>query len=277
MPENATNKEMSWTSSNPAVAQVRGGTYTISFFGTPSETRPGGKIIPTGHGTSIITVTAVSNATARSVVAVLPERCGTDTPGWGVSLGTVGFASNKIWEIGNQVWSDAVTASACNKTSFHGGYRGSFSRTDYYFMDCRSNPNFPGDLFSWCAVIGFGNQLCPEPWRVPTRQDFINLDIALGGNGQGCSNNSAHFTKYINIWGASYGGEAWRDRGGSLHGQGRSAYYWSKTEQSDNSWDGGHGRRAHCLTLFSSGMVFTQGLGTGKDYGHALRCVRNVE
>jgi len=56
-----------------------------------------------------------------------------------------------------------------------------------FLIDCRSNPGQKGDLFSWRAVSELKDVLCPYPWRVPTVQDFIDLDIALGGTGESLS------------------------------------------------------------------------------------------
>jgi uncharacterized protein (TIGR02145 family) len=115
------------------------------------------------------------------------KLCSFQTPKWGDSLGTVGFATSETWKIGNQEWSDAVTATACNKTTFDGGEKTNFN------ADCRSNPNQKGDLFSWCAVYRFQDQLCPAPWRVPTKKDIIELDIALGGTGKRQEDNVGKF------------------------------------------------------------------------------------
>jgi hypothetical protein len=118
------------------------------------------------------------------IMVVHRTGCNDDVPGWGESLGTVSFVSERIAIISNgtltQIWSDDVTATNCQKEMFNGG--GLHSN---FNADCRSNPNrdrhnkLIGDLFSWCAVHRFQNYLCPYPWRVPTKQDFVNLDIIL--------------------------------------------------------------------------------------------------
>ncbi|MDR0436805.1 MAG: fibrobacter succinogenes major paralogous domain-containing protein [Bacteroidales bacterium] len=155
------------------------------------------------------------------------RNCSDDTPGWGESLGTVSFASDQTWTIGSQTWSDAVQATNCNKTFFYGGLYENFA------SDCRSNPDYPGDLFSWCAVARFKNSLCPAPWRVPTRRDFIDLDKALGGSGKN-RRNSCLRDKYLNDWGGIYGGlyvsSGILDNFGGMQGQGWAASYWSQSE-----------------------------------------------
>ncbi|MCL2683143.1 MAG: fibrobacter succinogenes major paralogous domain-containing protein [Bacteroidales bacterium] len=161
-----------------------------------------------------------------SAQSLFVDGCNGDTPGWGESLGTVSFVSNKTWTItlpnGSQTWSDAVQASNCSKkTTFNGG------DSLYYHVDCRSNPRQKGDLFSWLAVSRFKDSLCPAPWRVPTKDDFILLDLALGGIGS-FSPETSHRSKYLNRWGGTYGGFC--DSIGALHGQKSFACYWSQSE-----------------------------------------------
>ncbi len=182
------------------------------------------------------------------------------------NLGTVSFASATTRTIIGkgitQVWSDAVTATGCQKTAFNGGTSGA------YKLDCRSNPSYPGDLFSWCLVMKYVSTLCPAPWRVPTRQDFIDLDKAFGGTGE--NRNASSYvsfinTNYIGKWGAAYGGFAYA---GALHNQGFNSRYWPQTEHTvDNGY---------YLYLTPSGDIYPQNNGHiyYKASGFALRCVR---
>ncbi len=208
--------------------------------------------------------TAVSNVSgAHTVVA-------TDCVDGTFNLGTVSVASSTTRTITGtvdgksitQVWSDAVTATGCQKTAFNGGSSGN------YRMDCRSNPYHPGDMFSWCAVVKYAATLCPAPWRVPTLQDFTNLDIAMGGTGADRAAASSEFQKYVgtgsNQWGGTYVDLA---RAGSLNNRSYCAYYWAQTEYSATN--------GYCLHLNSnSGYIYPQNNGHGKDCGFALRCVR---
>jgi len=188
----------------------------------------------------------------------LPAGCNNNTPGWGNSLGTVRFATDSIWVVGNQVWSDAVTATACasRTTQFRGGSNGNYN------ADCRSNPGYKGDLFSWCAVARFQDQLCPAPWRVPTQQDFFNLDIALGGNAQDRSESESTVRdRFINRWGGAFNGGCWETGiiGGSV-GIDEAGYYWSIT--------------SHYFYIFLRRVNPATELGA-KGWGLSLRCVRN--
>ena len=200
-------------------------------------------------------------------------RCNLDTPGWGENLGIVSFATDRIWTIsGNgvtQIWSDVVTATHCQKTTFD---RGIFNHRNpkklNFNADCRSNQNFPGNLFSWCAVARFKETLCPHPWRVPTEGDFVALDKAMGGTGENGQNNSNLRNRYLNDWGGVYGGYCCSSDGSFLH-QGSFAYYWSQSEA-----NAGFG---FVLTfqLQSSGLIYPQLDNTNyKHIGFSLRCVR---
>jgi uncharacterized protein (TIGR02145 family) len=221
----------------------------------------------------------------RDTVPPPPEGCNNNTPGWGTSLGTVSFATTQQWTVGNQVWSDAVTATACTSrtTQYRGGSTGNFN------ADCRSTPGYKGDLFSFCAVARFANTLCPAPWQAPTRQDFFDLDIALGGCGDGCTPahggtcsspngsagnsdigcfyyNNAVRNNYINTWGGSYSGYC--DGIGALFVQGLNTFYWSQSGVTTNSDFG-------FLNQYNSNGEIRPQRRAEKYHGFSLRCVRD--
>ena len=184
--------------------------------------------------------------------------CNSNISGWGSSLGTVSFASDRTWRVGSRTWSDAVQASNCNKTTYSGGTRNSYN------SDCRSNPDRKGDLFSCCAIVRFGSTLCPAPWRVPSTRDFANLERALGGSGRGYQSNTPLVSGgYLNTWGGAYGGGC--NSEGPLNDQGSRAYYWTQSELSSE--------RGHILLFDTRGHTVPQGW-SDKGNGLALRCVR---
>jgi len=218
---------------------------------------------------------------AQQTDTIATTGCNQNAPGWGSSLGRITFhgqGHNAVIQGNgiNQTWSGAVTATACQKTTFAGGLVNNFN------ADCRSNPDHPGDLFSWCAVVRFANQLCPAPWRVPTLSDFRNLDIALGGIGENANDSDfrvAHrLESYINVWGGSYVTHSGAD--GMLspnpQGQRQTGSYWSQTERSAVN--------GICLFLtnnsaesFASGrrLLIVPSGNSLKNIGRALRCVRD--
>ena len=252
LPQNATNQNVNWLSSNDSIATVIGGSVTALALGSVTIT------VTTQDGNKTDTCRIVASNAKN-------QNCNMFTPGWGTSLGTISFATTEIWiipaahGISQQVWSDAVQAVNCgNRTTFVGG------TTDNFNADCRSNPDQKGDLFSWCAVIRFQDLLCPGDWRVPTMQDFINLDIAMGGSG----NNGLGSLEIINLtyvaqWGGVFGGTCLPD--GSLSNQGFWGSYWSQTES---------GVSARFLALDANGGRGPQ-RSSARNHGYTLRCVRN--
>jgi len=184
---------------------------------------------------------------------------------WNTSLGKARFATDKTWEISRngitQVWSDAVEIIGA-KGNYNGG-----NSTDGYRIDFRSNKSaYKGSLFSWRAVAEVEN-ICPPPWRVPTLQDFINLDKLMGGTGEN-RNNSELVTliipRYLGDWGGAFGGYC--GSGGALGIQGHGANYWSQSQS-----PAGNG---FCLCFSTGGNVYPQ-IWDFKGNGFSLRCVRD--
>ena len=198
-------------------------------------------------------------------------------------LGNVSFVTDSTWTISGttitgrnitQIWSDAVQTDSCsNKTSFD--TRGWINDTTWtYSVDCRSNPNYKGDLFSWCAVSKFKDVLCPAPWRVPTSQDIIELEMLLTGQEErrvfGTSRRIRDST-ILNLWSRAYGGNAIGSFGlGGLMSE--PILYWSQS-----SWD----ERTAYYLMFNYSSVwssYTVGLGPReKGYGFSLRCIRTPQ
>jgi len=251
LPTNATNQVVTWSSNNTNVATVVNGVVRAISVGTAIIT------VTTQDGNK----TATCNITVTERPPLVIPTCNTLQPGWGSNLGIVSFASSTQHTIsGNgitQIWSDAVQSTNCNKTSF------ADALPNNYHADCRSNPGQKGDFFSWCAVVRYQHTLCPAPWRVPTQQDFMDLDIALGGDGYG-SNDPILRNKYLSDWGGTYGGMCissdWLD------GQGSAAYYWSQSvdDINDMTW----------TLYFNSNGDSTPQYPISKTFGVTLRCVR---
>jgi uncharacterized protein (TIGR02145 family) len=165
-------------------------------------------------------------------------------------------ASKKKWFIqGNgitQIWSDAIEVPACNKLTFEGTS-----------ADCRNNPGYRGYLYSWLYVSNNAAMLCPAPWKVPAREDFIALDQALR-NADGSGSDAEHAAKYISVWGGIYGGFVGTtiDR---VYEIGSYADYWSSTVQED-------GTNVYRLSVRKTGYVNPQDI-RDKRYGLQVRCV----
>jgi uncharacterized protein (TIGR02145 family) len=212
------------------------------------------------------------------------------------------FTSDSIWTVTNgntvQFWSDAVTADSCEKrTTFIGAglwdpitksWKDTTTSVWAFNADCRSNPNQKGDLFSWRAVEEYKNKICPDGWRVPSSEDFRNLDMILGGTGgsrwgldsayimenyvffNGAIRNPAGDTLRLiprSAWGGNFSGRSGttgilRDQF-STSNRTPHAYYWSLDDLSDE--------RAVALLVGKDG-VNPQSSGE-KSNGFAVRCV----
>ena len=199
--------------------------------------------------------------------------CNNLAPGWGSGPLGASFVSTQEWTIAgtggrpSQIWSDAVGAAACatRTTQFNGG------GTNDWNADCRNtagNAAFDGHLFSWCAVMRFANELCPAPWRVPTREDFVNLDMNLGGTGNTRSGGATELE--VDAWYAGpatiWGGARWT--GNATNVMAGGSVYWSSTENSTLVNEA-------FPFQFNNNMILPQG-GSTKGTGMALRCVRDT-
>jgi len=262
IPNDATNKVINWTSNDTTVVM-------LDNLILPLAIRAIGKNV--GEAKITVTTQDGSHTATCDVVVTMPAipkyYCNGNLPGWGGSLGVVNFASNHEWKIINdtitQIWSDAITATRCQKTSFNGGDWSNLN------ADCRSNPDYPGDFFSWCAIMRFAEQLCPAPWRIPTVDDFINLDIALGGTGRSRTDDTIILAKYINLWGGFLGGYC--NSVGDVEAQSLAARYWSQTSRDNSVF--------HLIFTSSdftpSARIIPNLLLMFKMNGQSLRCVRD--
>ena len=236
LPENATYK-------NDVVWEVRD--ELNDYFSSPVVVRVSddGLVTAVGDGTATVVVRTVENNFEATCTVTVTTN-----------LGTVSFATSETWTVGSQTWSDAVQTSYC----------GGITTSEYnVHVPCRSNPGYKGDLFMPYAVYKYQNIICPEGWRVPTAQDFTDLDIALGGSGSGQQNSAALRDKYLDTWGGAYGGYC-SESYGELNNQGLEAHYWSQTEDI-------YGYGYYSLLFRSDGVVYPNIAGIS---GYSLRCVR---
>lgn len=206
-----------------------------------------------------VTALAEGSATIKASIGQVEATC-TVHVSW---LGKVAFRTEKTWTIGEQVWSDAVMAARCKKEEFDGGTYGD----PVYKVDCRQNEGY-GDWFSWAAVDTYKTILCPEGWRVPTKEDFYNLDIALGGDGENHMMDSTP-EPYIDEWEGQYGGYCWWYQDAlQLTEVGTYAAYWSQTPASEG--------QSYALNFGGHYGFRTPQAQCDKYNGFALRCVKDV-
>jgi len=283
-PANATNRAIAWSSNDSTIVTV-------------SDNNGVGFLTAISSGTATITVTTEDgDFTATSeieVYEILPNFCNTRTPGWGATLGTIswGTIGNTDIESGtttiigtddrpSQVWSGAVFASACaNKTTFNGGtIDWNYFVNNSFNADCRrAHTELTGHFFSWCAVVRFADQLCPYPWRVPTFQDFEDLDLNLGGTGTARSGDryeSSLIAEQLQ-WFIPAEGTAASPQIGGLWGGARftgfagnptinMSFYWSQSKNDE--------LHAFCLAIETDAILPNR--FNMKHGGAVVRCVR---
>jgi uncharacterized protein (TIGR02145 family) len=180
--------------------------------------------------------------------------------------------TNKVWHIVSadetisQTWSDEIHVPACNKTDI------TFGNSESPTSDCMKVAHCDSYYYTWTYVNQNAKTLCPDPWRVPTETDFINLDIALGGTGINRTLKAVDgamdkllYNIYQNVWGAEILG--YQVPGGGI-GAGQIKY-WS-SDRADNK-----GKNL-ALTPYANGdlVVAPSGLSDIWRYALAVRCVK---
>jgi uncharacterized protein (TIGR02145 family) len=174
--------------------------------------------------------------------------------------------SGQIWVVGigatKQYWSDIVNIPACSASTYIG------NKTDT--PECLKNANdYPAYYYNASYVKANSHALCSDGWRVPTREDFIQLDKNLGGNGTGSYNKGQETTDllnaYKNTWGATFYGIAVSTNVLNISGRGHYVQYWSTTEFSASS--------SYNLNLSDDPSIWITDNGGGR--GFPVRCVKN--
>jgi hypothetical protein len=191
--------------------------------GEPQEEHDG------GHPNANLTFHPQSAASFRLIE---PDVISTDTPPYAASTNT--------WTFGGQTWSDAIRIPECNRSNFIESF------TD---PQCRSYAQGVNTwyYYNWLYVNEHSAQLCPAPWRVPTKSDF---DVLV---------THATVTMLSDAWG--YGGYVYYV---PILYTGSCAVYWSATESG--------GMRAYSFDYWNN-------IGVGVDFndkelGYQVRCVK---
>jgi uncharacterized protein (TIGR02145 family) len=141
------------------------------------------------------------------------------------------YSGTLTWTVGMQIWSGALSnpvAGCVSTTNF-----GSASIPSDAFYLTSGLYNGSGYMYNWDCVDKTGSALCPSPWRVPTLDDIVTLDITLGGSGAIGELNQPvlHAGAYVVPWGGVYGG-VYTDE--SFTDQGNHMTYWTGTNSRTN-------------------------------------------
>ena len=213
---------------------------------------------PTSAGTYNYTVTTTNsngctNASATGTLTIQPAITYTGCNPSTLTLTGVGFASTVTYTRNGITISAYVTVSTCNKENYDGGFDPPFN------ADCRSNPGYDGDLFSWCMVAQHAEKLCPSGWRVPTYNDACKY----AGLPDQCEYTAIELYPPTDGW--QYTG-----LGGAtdyMGHQGQRAYAWTSTPHTDYC--------AKYIEIDENGMAVDWGWKRG--LGFSLRCVKDAQ
>jgi uncharacterized protein (TIGR02145 family) len=167
-------------------------------------------------------------------------------------------ASTKTWMVGSQIWSDAINVPECDHATYTN------SNTVPY---CRSYEYSGRKWFYYNGAYVDANKdiLCPSPWHVPTKDDFVSLDLALGGTGVSRSGLDPLWvtSKYLDYWGAyAFFGYA---RGATVNELGVTLLYWSSTPYTSSNVSYNLDVRTRSVTPTKI---------DDWSYGFSVRCVR---
>ncbi|MDR0729280.1 MAG: fibrobacter succinogenes major paralogous domain-containing protein [Prevotellaceae bacterium] len=172
-----------------------------------------------------------------------------------LDLGTQSFKTNTEHTLNGIVMSASVLMSYCNKSTYNG--------TDVngqYQADCRDNNDPTGQVFSWCMVQQYASVLCPNGWRVPTKEDFCKM---ANGSTSNCGSGSLGNTSW---W--EFGQYA--DVDGTLTPTPRDEFgeYWSISDY--DLWT------AYAADVREDEAALHPAVTADKRLGFALRCVKDV-
>jgi uncharacterized protein (TIGR02145 family) len=259
--QNAALPALKYTTANASGASLTSGNFPTGISGSWTNNTYTISGTPTATGTFTYTVATTNsqsctNASKTGTITVnpVPPITYTGCTAPSVTLGTVGFTGSTTYSRNGLTISSPVTATYCNGrtyTSFNGGSSGA------YVADCAQNfySTSYGNWFSWCMVVQYANQLCPSPWRVPTKEDHCKL---VNNSESTCATLNSTFNGVV---GYAFAGNA---DAGSCGSGGATGDYWSCGEL--------NGTNGYALGI-DAGHTYPQRIH-GKHYGFPLRCVR---
>lgn len=251
-PANATNKKVNWESDDTSIVTVdENGILTAVAIGKT-------KVTMTSEDVDVYGEHFFDECNVIVASAWTP--------------GEVTFRSDRTWIVGDQEWSDVVLASNAEKDTYTG------VTGETYIPDAMRNGAF-GHMFSWAAVDQFAAELCPEPWHAPSTEEFVALDLALGGTGENFQPTNGLEDKYREQWGLEWVGQAFNSMisGGGIDNGGANdvangAGYWATNDKG--------GVMGAALRVVDNDLFATPhpnimpDASIIKQYGFLVRCVK---
>ena len=159
----AVSSQTSWLTVNKSQAEK---TFTLSAQEN-ENTSPRSATVTVSAGSATAIVLQVTQEANPGGIETPPPAAAVSTQTWTV-------------EDANQVWCDYIEYDGDGKVAAETISNYTFGTTE---PDYRNDPlPSEGYLYNWYYIKQYEQDLCPSPWRVPTRQDYLDLHIALGGD-----------------------------------------------------------------------------------------------
>jgi hypothetical protein len=159
-------------------------------------------------------------------------------------------ASNKLWQFGQQAWTDAIQVPECKDATF--GY----SLTEPHCRSYTASGN-TWYYYNWAYVNQNAETLCQDPWRVPGKEDFDALATVVTLKAD-----------LFAAWG--YGGNADAASGG-MSDTGNLIGYWSSTP---NANDNTQAWALAASNMWTDSEVNVVNWGSRAQHGFQVRCVK---
>ena len=148
--------------------------------------------------------------------------------------------SSGTWSCGTQIWSGALrNPASCTSTS-------SLSTSSSPPAQYRDYSSSYGFYYNWTCVNTYATTLCPSPWRVPERSDFVELIS--------CTSGSTLSTAW-GLPGICYSN--------TRYDNDKRGLFWSST-----------GSTAGLAYSFDYSTSYIKTITDGREYGFNVRCVR---
>lgn len=254
-PADATSSDFTWTSSDPGVVSVNGGTGFVTAL---------------AEGDATITARTKDGTDLEAGYNVHVDPAAAQHP-----LGDISFRSTQTWTAGGLVWSDYVTTSVCRANTSAESFQDKNMAYDRSAWQCRRGMEtgagvYSYDVFNYHAYRGYGEYLCPAPWRGPTQADFRAVAMEFYPETSGADGSADHedlTDKYGTLLGCAVGGHYRGGDGENFTRKLTSGYVWiGEDETATNNY---------AFVYRYEGTAFAASASKQANrYGLGVRCVK---